>query len=116
MRDKVFPNDYPLVQEKGVYIFEPYLPKHITHFIENVNHLLNKLGDRSLYPYLSTVYLPWFNETSEYEWSKTYINLLVSLFPADHRPKLIFKNRNKYDYPILQCFSNAVGRIMWLLL
>ena len=47
-----YPQDAYTHQEKGIFVFEPFLSKHITHFIETVNHLLNKLGDRSLYPYV----------------------------------------------------------------
>lgn len=47
-----FPDIELTHEEKGLFVFEPFLTKHITHFIETVNHLLNKLGDRSLYPYV----------------------------------------------------------------
>lgn len=34
-------------------IFQPFLSRHIMHFAESVNHLLNKLHNRSDYPPVS---------------------------------------------------------------
>ena len=53
----LYPQNVYTHQEKGIFIFQPFLSKHITHFIETVNHLLNKLADRSLYPYVLILFI-----------------------------------------------------------
>lgn len=97
-------------------VFQPFLSRHITHFAECVNHLLNKLGNRTSYSPVSLalvdkqaphVYLPLLHEEREFEWTKTYVSLLLSLFPETHRPKLHFSRKTETS-PELECFKSVV--------
>lgn len=46
-------------KEEGYMIFQPFLTRHIMHFAESVNHLLNKLRNRSDYPPVG-IYLMYY--------------------------------------------------------
>lgn len=52
-----FPQTPSSISDDGYMVFQPFLPRHITHFAECVNHLLNKLGNRTAYsPVLLSFY------------------------------------------------------------
>ena len=95
------PSTATWVNDSAVFIGSPFITRHVTHFAESVNQLLVKLRNPSLYPPVAAVYLPKFDSRHEYEWSSSYIKLLLSVFP--HPIRLITKNQ----HPLL-CFKWAV--------
>lgn len=57
--------------------------------------------------------LPKFGQNGEYEWSHTYLNVLLAAFPAAHRPVLndrqkVISLAGKGDGRTV-CFRRAVG-------
>ncbi len=92
--------------EEGIFISQQFLPHHIYHFSESVNQLLLKFVNRSQYPVLTHLYLPRFDNQTEFVWSKTYLELLIKIFPPAARPSLLFSSpTNQYG---LECFRSAV--------
>ena len=63
------------------YIGHAFLSKHITHFVESVNPVLEKFQNHSLYPNPEVLFVPQFNLNKEFEWSIMYLRVLAHLFP-----------------------------------
>ena len=87
------------------YIIRAHQLRHIGHFSECVNQLLLKLRYPSVYPPLTDLYIPEF-KPNEYEWSKTYLKLVINLFPEEYRPNLhLYQSINISP---MTCFTSAV--------
>ena len=72
--------------ENGYYfVFQPCATRHIGHFVESINHALLKLRYPSFYPPFTDLYIPSFF-IDEFEWSKSYLQLVLSLFPDSLKP------------------------------
>ena len=54
--------------------------RHITHFVESVNPVLEKFQNRSLYPNPEVLFVPRFDFDNEFEWSIEYLQTLANLF------------------------------------
>ena len=85
---------------------QPFVSRHIGHFAEAVNQALLKLRYPAFYPEVTDWYFPLF-KSQEFDWSKTYLRLLLELFPEELRPKLHFAEAFKLK-PSL-CFRSVVG-------
>ena len=96
------PSTATWVNESSVFIGSPFITHHITHFSESVNQLLIKLRYPSLYPPVAAVFLPKFDLLHEFEWSLSYVKLLMSVFP--HPIRFLTKDR-EHD---MLCFKSAV--------
>lgn len=90
------------INDTSVFIGSPFLTRHITHFAESVNQLLIKLRYPSLYPSLGAIFLPKFDPNQDFEWSYSYVKLLLSIFPHPVR----FITKDKVNEII--CFKSAV--------
>lgn len=102
----IVPKEMKWNEKEGIFISQPFVTNHIYHFSESVNQLLLKLLDRSMYPHINELYLPNFRKENEFEWSKTYLKLLIELYPEESRFSVRFHdnmNRNEYE-----CFRSCV--------
>lgn len=70
------------------YVCHPAYDRHIGHFSEAVNPLLLKFRFPKLFPPMTHLFIPRFKVKREYEWSTTYLKLLLSLFPKNQTPIL----------------------------
>ena len=96
--------------ENGCYfVFQPCATHHIGHFVESINHALLKLRYPSFYPPLTDLYIPKFF-SDEFEWSKSYLQLVLSLFPDNLKPALHLGSSFS-AYPAV-CFRSAVS--LWM--
>lgn len=84
---------------------QPYLSRHIGHFAESVNQALLKLRYPEFYPEVTDWYFPRFKD-DEFAWSKTYLQLLLELFPREVRPKVHFGDAFKLKPEL--CFRSVV--------
>ena len=66
-------------------MFQPCATRHIGHFVESINHALLKLRYSSFYPPFTDLYIPSFS-IDEFEWSKSYMQLVLRLFPDNLKP------------------------------
>ena len=89
------------------YVFKPCQLRHIGHFAESLNHALLKLRYPSFYPPLTDIYIPQFTE-NDFEWSKTYLQLVLSLFPEDFKPAVHIANSIRLSRAT--CFRSAVSQ------
>ncbi len=101
----VLPKNASWITNGTYYVIRAHQLRHIGHFSECVNHLLLKLRFPSSYPLLTDLYIPEF-KPNEYEWSKTYLNLTLALFPNDFKPKIHLYNSINIDP--MKCFKYAV--------
>ena len=99
------PDDAKWIQDGVFFVAKPYVNLHIGHFVESVNQVLLKLRYPVIYPPFTDLYLPFF-ENTEFEWSKTYLQLLLSLFPNELKPSLHLANSIPLNH--LTCFRSAV--------
>lgn len=99
------PDDVNWIENGVFFVAKPLVNRHIGHFIESVNQVLLKLRYPFVYPPFTDLYLPFF-ENTEFEWSKTYLQALLSLFPNDQKPSLHLAD----SIPLskLTCFRSAV--------
>lgn len=106
------PNEKLVFINESVYVSQPFLRRHITHFAESVNQILIKFEYPSFYPKLTTLFLPHFIKRSEYEWSKEYLQLLLSHIPESQQPVVYTNDNNPFipkDWKIeFVCFRNVV--------
>lgn len=112
-RHRTFPStDKAVFINESVYVSQPFLRRHITHFAESINQILLKFEYPSFYPKLNTLFLPGFVESSEYEWSREYLKLVLSHIPESQQPAVYTKDKNPFipkDWRIeYMCFSNVV--------
>ena len=87
------------------YVSHPAYKKHIGHFAEAISPLLLKLRFPKEFPPMTDFYIPRF-ENDEFEWSKTYLKLLLNLFPKNLTPALYLSKDIKINQTI--CFRSAV--------
>lgn len=99
------PTSVNWIQQGVFFVSKPLVTRHIAHFTESVNQALLKLRYPSFYPPFTDLYIPSF-EQSDFEWSKTYLKILLSLFPNDLRPALHLANSIRLNG--LTCFRSAV--------
>lgn len=90
-------------QDEGVFISHSFASRHISHFAESVNQLLVKFRNVSSMPAFKTLYLSNYDPRSEFEWSNTYLRLLLRLFPPSQRP-----NVHYYSF-YGHCYKSAVS-------
>ena len=86
-------------------MIRPLCPRHIGHFAECLNQLLLKFRFPSVYPPLTDLYIPEF-KPQEYEWSKTYMKIVLHLFPKGFVPTLHLYNSIQIND--ITCFKSAV--------
>lgn len=99
------PQNASWIKDGFYYVIRPRSLHHIGHFSECLNHLLLKFRFPSIYPPLTDLYIPEF-KSGEYEWSKTYMHLVLDLFPNGYAPKLhLYDSINISE---LTCFKSAV--------
>ena len=92
--------------ESGYYfVFQPCATRHIGHFVESINHALLKLRYPSFYPPFTDLYIPSFF-IDEFEWSKSYLQLVLSLFPDSLKPA-VHLGGSIPTYSVA-CFRSAV--------
>ena len=101
------PTNVKWIENGYYYVFKPCQLRHIGHFAESLNHALLKLRYPSFYPPLTDIYIPQFTE-NDFEWSKTYLQLVLSLFPEDFKPAVHIAN----SIPLSRatCFRSAVSQ------
>lgn len=68
--------------------------------------MLLKLRFPNEYPPLTDIYIPRF-KSNEFEWSKTFLTLLINLFPKNQTPALHLGN--SIQLTGTTCFKSAVG-------
>ena len=88
------------------YVAHPAFDRHVGHFSEGVNPLLLKLRFPEVLPPMTDLYIPRF-KNNEFEWSKTYLKLLLSLFPKNQAPVLHLGD--EIPRKKLTCFRSAVS-------
>ena len=110
---KKIPSRVVWIDNGSYFVSQPFINRHIGHFAESVNQLVMKLRNPSMYPPLTDWYLPNFRK-SEFEWSKVYMRLLISLFPVENRPKMHW--HDDIEKKSLVCFRSAVfaARVSYL--
>lgn len=101
------PTEASWIENGSYYVFQPYKMRHIGHFAESINHILLKLRYPSFYPPFTDLYIPKFSE-KEYEWSKTYLQLVLSLFPENLKPAVHLASSIPISPTV--CFRSAVGQ------
>lgn len=102
---ETIPENVSWINKGYYYIIRPHQLRHIGHFSECVNQLLLKLRFPFAYPPLTDLYLPEF-KPNEYEWSKTYLSLVLSLFPEEYKPNLHLYQ--SITISPMTCFTSAV--------
>lgn len=113
MQNTHYPSNKRLIFiNESVYVSQPCLPRHITHFSESVNQILIKFEYPYFYPKLNTIFLTRFVNRTEYEWTREYIRLVLSHIPESQRPVVYTKDENPFfpSKTIVEyiCFKNVV--------
>ena len=111
MRYNTVPTDANWLEDGHFYVSQPFLMRHIGHFAESVNQALLKLRYPEFYPEFTDWYLPLFT-VNEFDWSKTYLQLLLELFPKELMPKTHFADAYNLKYET--CFRSVVMCLIWL--
>lgn len=97
---------------ESVWVSQPCLPRHITHFSESVNQILIKFQYPYFYPKLNTIFLTHFDNHTEYEWTREYLRLVLSHIPESQQPVVYTKDSNpfipKKSTIKYICFRNVV--------
>ena len=100
------PTEVKWIENGSYYVSYPFLVRHIGHFAESVNQVLLKLRYPSFYPPFTDFYLPRFAR-NEFEWSVTYLKLMLQLFPSNFTPTLHIAGSIPLN--IDTCFRSAVA-------
>lgn len=104
---KPIPHNVKWVNNEYYYVTRPSYKNHIGHFAEAVNPLIFVLRFPSQYPIITDYLITHFNPNNEYEWDKTLLGLLISLFPMNYTPRVHFYT----DMKIVKytCFKHIVN-------
>ena len=62
------------------FIGHAFITRHITHFAESVNPILELFQNNSLYPNPEVLFVPRFDLKNEFGWSIEYLQTLAKLF------------------------------------
>lgn len=104
---KPIPKNVKWVNKEYYYVTRPSYENHIGHFAEAVNPLIFVLRFPSQYPIITDYLITHFNPNNEYEWDKTLLGLLISLFPENYIPRVHFCSDMKIVN--ITCFRHIVN-------
>lgn len=100
------PEDATWNNNDFLYVSRPSYNHHIGHFAEAINPLIFALRFPSIYPLMTDYLITNYDPDDEYDWDKTFLDLMISLFPNNMQPKLHFTK--KINITHLTCFRHAV--------